>query len=228
MGVIPRLINSKKSNMKKTTHYTDGYGGSYNYKTYCGKEIKSHNDTDDASVDPTAVTCEKCRKSREWSTDYSDYLNTDTSIRRRIYLESDILHASELRSAQREVKDLCDEKKEPYVRRVFSDVIDYAWHDLEKTWAAVKIADEIYSDSSLVPLCGGSYMGAPVIFNGMRKKAIEENVTGKDVYILNFLSNIHWGMIDIPLMKKAFKNNNLFMYNEERDIVKVDVSKIKK
>jgi hypothetical protein len=212
----------------KTTHYTKGYGGSLNYLTTCGKEIHSHSETETASINPVVVTCKKCLATDEWKEDYGHSTGeTITDIKRRIYLESDILHASELRNAQRSVAYICDEKKVKYIKRVFSEVLDFAWHDLAKTWEAVKKADEIYSDSSLIPLSGNSYMGAPVIFNGMCERAIKENVTGKDVYILNSLKNIHWDMIDIPVMKKAFKLNNLFMYDDEMEIVKVDVSKIK-
>ncbi len=214
----------------KTIHYTNGYGGKLNYLTTCGKEIHSHNETETASVNPVEVTCKKCLDTEKYKDDYGHATGeTVTDIKRRIFLESDILHASDLNTAQRSVVLLCDAKKEKYIKRVFSEVLDYAWHDLAKTWEAVKKADEIYSVSSLMPLCGGSYMGAPVIFNGMCERAIKENVTGKDVYILNSLSNIDWAMIDIPVMKKAFKHNNLFMYDDanDRNIIKVDVSKIK-
>lgn len=220
------LMNQNLKNMK-LVHYTFGYGGKFNYHTLCGKEIHSHSKTESTSIDPHKVTCVKCKKTDEWKQDVDDVLRTKEGIKYRIYLESDVLHASELSSAQGEVIDLCEAKGLKFVRRVFSDVLDYAWHDLQKTWEAVKKADEIYSDSSLIPISGGSYMGAPVIFNGMCKRAIQENVRGKDVYILNYLTSIYWDMIDIPTMKKAFKHNNLFMYDEERNIIKVDVSKIK-
>ena len=212
----------------KKIHYTDGYGGNYNYQTACGKKIHSHSKTEDATIDPVMVTCKDCLKTKEYINNYGYSTGAiTTTIKRRIYIESDVLHADELRDAQRTVSDLCKEKGVKHTKRVFAEVLDYAWHDLEKTWAAVKKADEIYSNSSLMPLSGGSYMGAPVIFNGMCERAIKEGVTGKDVYILNSLKNIDWYMIKIDLMKQAFKSNNLFMYNDNYDMVKVDVSKIK-
>lgn len=212
----------------KITHYTFGYGGNLNYHTLCGKEIHSHSEKENADTDPNITSCPECKKTAEWKQDYKDKNDQDPAIKRRIYIESDVLHQSELSRSQREVKSLCDEKEVRYVRRVFSDVLDYAWRDLDKTWEAVKKADEIYSDSSLIPLSGGSYMGAPAIFNGMCERAIKENITGKDVYILNYLKHISWDMIDIPLMKKAFKKNNLFMYNDDDELVKVNPAKIKK
>lgn len=218
----------KKDN-NKVIHYTIGYGGKLNYHTTCGKEIHSHSEKEDATIDPAEVNCKKCTSTKEWKEDYGHSTGTiKTTIKRRIYLESDILHASELQSAQRKVYRLCDEKKAKCIRRVFAEVLDMAWHDLEKTWIAVKKADEIYSDSSLLPLCGGSYMGAPVIFNGMCERAIKEDIRGKDVYILNSLKNINWYMIKIDIMREAFKHNNLLMYNDEYEITKIDVSKIKK
>ncbi len=150
-------------------------------------------------------------------------------MKRRIFIESDILHDDELRSAQREVSWMLDDKKEKYCEEVFDKTLDFAWHDLENTWDEVKKADEIYATSSLMPLVGNSYMGAPVIFNGMCERAIKEGVIGKSVYILSPLKRIYWGMIDLKLMKKAFKSNSLFMYDDEMEnIIKVDVSKIKK
>jgi len=119
----------------------------------------------------------------------------------------------------------CYEKDLAYVDRVFSKILDYAWHDLEATWDAVKNADEIYSTTSLMPLCGG-YSGAPVIFNGMCERAVKEKISGKKVFILNSLENIEWDSIDKKIMKKAFKNNDLYMYDEEHNLVKIDVKKI--
>jgi len=212
----------------KLIHYTVGYGGKLNYLTTCGKEIHSHDEAETATIDPAKVDCEKCKLNKEWREDlaYSTgFLKEDV---RRIYIESDILSAEEVRRVQREVKDLCDTAAVKCTRRVFSEMLDYAWHDLEKTWAAVKKADEIYSESSLMPLCGNSYMGAPVIFNGMCERAIKEGVEGKSVFILNSLKSIYWDMIDIPTMKKAFKKNSLYMYDENHEMKKVDVSKIRK
>jgi len=123
----------------KKIHYTEGYGGKLNYTTMCGKEIRSHSKTEDATVDPKVVNCKKCLATKEWKEDHEDGIGeADNGIRRRIYIESDILHADELRNAQITVVRLCDKKSVKYVRRVFSEVLDFAWHDLEKTWESVK------------------------------------------------------------------------------------------
>jgi len=212
--------------MEKTIHYTrTGYNGDYTYDAICGKKVKGEN----VSVSPDKATCDKCLEHEKYKIDLTDLQGKgDTTIKRRIFIESDILKASELRHAQREAYDFAEKQGLKCVDRVFSDVLDYAWHDLEKTWAAVKQADEIYADSSLMPLTGGSYVGAPVIFNGMCEKAIKEGVTGKSVIILNTLDNIHWDMIDMKIMKKAFKDNDLYMYDENYDnLIKIDVKKIK-
>lgn len=151
-------------------------------------------------------------------------------MKRRIFIESDILHADEFQSAKWHVANLLEARGEKFIKKeVFDEVLDYAWHDLEKTWAAVKKADEIYATSSLMPLVSNAYMGAPVIFNGMCERAIKENVTGKFVFILNTLDNIDWDMIDLKIMRKAFKWNSLLMYNSDHStMVNVNVSKIKK
>lgn len=211
----------------KTLHYTrTGYNGDYTYDSICGKKVK----IESVTVSPDKVTCKKCLEHKKYKIDLKDLLGKgDETIKRRIFIESDILQADEFSGAQREAYDLAKENGLKCVDKVFSEVLDYAWHNLEKTWEAVKKADEIYADSSLMPLSGNSYNGAPVIFNGMCERAVKEKLTGKKVIILNSLKNIYWGMIDIKMMKKAFRDNDLYMYDDNHDkLIKVDISKIKK
>lgn len=211
----------------KDIHYTrTGYNGDYTYDSICGKKIKGN----EISSSPEKATCEKCLEHDKYKIDLADFLgHGDSTIKRRIFIESDILDADELRDAQREAYDFAEKQGLKCVDRVFSQVLDFAWHDIENTWEAVKKADEIYATSSLMPLTGNSYTGAPVIFNGMCERAVKENIKGKSVIILNTLKNIYWGMIDMKIMKKAFKDNDLYMYDENYDnLVKVDVKKIKK
>ncbi len=215
--------------MNKIHYSRTGYNGDFTYTSVCGKKVRTHQDNVESTVNPELANCKKCLSTPEYKTDLADSRETKSGIKRRIFLQSDILQANEFRTAQRVAKDLAESKGLKYVDRIFSQAIDMAWHDLDKTWAAVKTADEIYATSSLMPLIGNSYTGAPVIFNGMCERAIKENVTGKSVYILNQLSNIYWEMIDFKLMKKAFKENDLFMYDDDHEnIIKVDVSKLKK
>ncbi len=212
----------------KITHYSrTGYNGGYTYTSVCGKEVKTHQDNECSTIHPEEANCKKCMLTEKYKTDLKDTNTTEVGVKRRIYIESDILHAGEFRSAQRKARDFAKERGLMCVDRVFSQVLDRAWHDLKKTWEAVKDADEIYATSSLMPLSGGSYIGAPVIFNGMCERAVKENVTGKSVIIFNSLNNIYWDMIDIKLMKQAFEKNDLYMYNDNYDLVKVDISKIK-
>ena len=214
----------------KTIHYSSsGYNGDFTYTSVCGKKVKTHQDNEESTIHPAKANCKKCLTTVQYKTDLDDSINVKPNIKRRIYIESDILQADELRDAQRTVADFAKEKGLKCVDRVFSEVLDFAWHDLEKTWASVKRADEIYATSSLMPLSGGSYVGAPVIFNGMCEKAIKEKIVGKSVIILNQLKNIAWHMIDLKIMKQAFKENSLFMYDDQyENLIKVDVSKIKK
>lgn len=216
---------------KETIHYSrSGYNGDFTYTSVCGKKVHSHSDDEKVHTSPEEANCKKCLASAAHKTDLTDSIGkTKTTIKRRIFIESDILQADEFSSAQREVHGLVKDKKMNCVDRVFSQVLDHAWHHLEKTWEAVKRADEIYASSSLIPLIGNSYTGAPVIFNGMCERAIKEKVTGKSVYILNSLKNIDWDMIDLDVMKKAFKENTFYTYDNDYDkIIKVDVNKIKK
>lgn len=214
----------------KIIHYSrTGYNGDYTYTSVCGKEVKTHQDNEESTIYPEKSNCKKCLASLEYKTDLEDTHKTKKDTKRRIYIESDILQADEFQNAQREVFDFAKRKGLKCVDRGFSQVLDRAWHDLENTWKAVKNADEIYATSSFIPLCGDPSMGAPVIFNGMCKRAIKENITGKSIIVLNQLKNISWNWIDIPSMKQAFKENDLFMYDDEyENLIKVDVSKIKK
>lgn len=211
----------------KIIHYSrTGYNGNYNYSSVCGKLVKTHQDNQESSIYPELANCKKCIATKEFK---ADTAKIPDGIKVRIYIESDILHADEFRRAQREVISFAKAQGLKCVDRAFSKVLEFAWHDLEGTWKAVKDADEIYSTSSLMPLCGNSYMGAPVIFDGMCERAIKEKITGKSVIILNHLSNICWDYIDIGIMKKAFKKNELYMYDDTGEgIIKIDISKIKK
>lgn len=213
--------------MTKIHYSRTGYNGDFTYNSVCGKTVKTHQEKESSSVDIILATCEKCLATKEYKTDLENLHNDQEGIKRRIYIESDILQAAEFRNAQREAFEFAENNGEKCVDKVFSDVLAYAWHDLEKTWSAVKRADEIYATSSLVPLGGGQ--GSPTIFNAMCKKAIAEGVVGKKVVILNRLENVCWDYIDIKAMKKAFTDNDLYMYNESYDgLEKVDISKIKK
>ena len=58
----------------------------------------------------------------------------------------------------------------------------------------------------------------------MCERAVKEGVSGKSIIILNQLKRIYWDQINKLLMKKAFENNDLYMYDEDYKIVKIDVS----
>lgn len=209
----------------KTVHYSRaGYNGDYTYDSVCGQKVKTHQEYERTSIHPEEANCKKCLATREYNVDTK---KATSGVKTRIYIESDILHADEFHSAQREASDFAKTNKERCVDRVFSEVLDFAWHDLDKTWEAIKRADEIYATTSLIPLCGG-YSGAPLIFNKMCERAVKENITGKSIIILNSLKHISWESIDIEVMKKTFKKNHLFLYDEKYSLVKIDTSKIKR
>jgi len=207
-------------------HYSrTGYNGNFTYTSVCGEQVKTHQDTESSTIHPELANCEKCLKTKEHTIDLND-LKTH-NITRRIYIESDILKADEFRSAQRHIANYVKDNGGEVTDRVFSEVLDRAWHDLDKTWASVKDADEIYATTSLMPIIGNSYTGAPVIFDGMCERAVKEDLRNKKVFILNSLDNIYWDMIDGKTFKKAFKHNELYMYDENNDLTKINVSKIK-
>ena len=212
--------------MEIIIHYSrDGYNGDFTYDSVCGKKIKTHQEDESVSIHPEQTSCLDCKETVIYRADIQVLHMDLADIKRRIYIESDILHADEFAAARRAVARFCKAKGVEYVGRVFSDVLDFAWHDLEKTWEAVKLADEIYAISSLIPMGGGN--GAPTIFNEMCNRAVAEKVEGKSVIILNEFKHVEWYYIDMKVMKKAFKKNSLYMYNDEHELVKVDIAKIK-
>lgn len=150
---------------------------------------------------------------------------------KRLFIETDILHESELKSAQRRVANILEDAGIPFGKDVFDETKDFAWHDADAAWEAVKRADEIYGDSALVPLCGyGSYTGAPVVMDVMMKKAIDENITGKSLFFLRAFKDIEWEGVDNKLMKIAFKKNKLFTMEYDGNdykFVPVDAKKMR-
>lgn len=215
----------------KTTHYTrTGYNGDFTFNAICGKVVNPHKqENHDITVYPEKANCKKCLNTKEHSIDLNESTSINIVIKRRIFIESDIVQCQDLERAKDAVLDYTGQNKLKCVDNVFSRVLDRAWYDLENTWNEVKKADEIWAVSSLVPLCGDSSMGAPVIFNGMCKRAINECVVGKSVFILSSVENISWNWINLDLMKKAFEQNSFFACDKEyRNLIKIDVSKIKK
>lgn len=149
---------------------------------------------------------------------------------KRLFIESDVLHEDELSSAQCSVALYLESQKIPYNEKyVFDETCDFAWHEADKAWEAVKRADEIYASSGLVPLCGyGSYTGAPVVMDVMMKKAIEEKITGKSLIFLRSFEDIDWQQIDMKILPKAFKHNKLFTleYQDGYQLIPVDLKRI--
>ncbi len=152
---------------------------------------------------------------------------------RRLFIETDVLQESELDTARITVAGILREKGIPYSDNVFDETKDFAWHEADEAWDAVKRADEIYGDSALVPICGvGTYSGAPVIMDTMMRKTIDEGIKGKSLYFLRPFKDIWWDEIDRDLMRKAFKENKLFTLEFDDDeceyqFTEVDIDKIK-
>jgi len=150
---------------------------------------------------------------------------------KRLFIETDFLKEDELRSAQRTVRWVLEANGLESADNVFDETVDFAWQNADKAWEAVKRCDEIYGDSSLVPLCGyGTYTGAPVIMDVMMQKAIDENIEGKSVIFLRKYEDIEWDGIDKKLLAKAFKKNKLFTTEPDEKwddhFIEVDIKKL--
>jgi len=140
---------------------------------------------------------------------------------KRLFIETEDLDQSEYRRAQRRVTKLLDGENLP--DDVFDEVASNAWHKAAEAWEAVKRADEIYADSLLVSASGYfAYDGAPLVFNTMMAKAVEENITGKSLIFLRELDDLEWDNIDLDLLEKVFTTNKMFTL-WENELQEVDV-----
>jgi hypothetical protein len=155
---------------------------------------------------------------------------------KRLFIESDVLQDDELHSAQRDVYEYLTDHGINFENKkdVFDEICDFAYRKGESAWDFVKRCDEIYADSSLVPLLGyGTYTGSVVVMDVMMLKAIEENIIGKSVFFLREFDDIEWDGIDYKLFKKCFGNgkNKLFTKSYDKDynvdFIPVDVNKMK-
>lgn len=95
-------------------------------------------------------------------------------------------------------------------------------------WGLIVTHDQIFCSTSLIPLMGfGSSYGSGMLFNNMMYKAIEENVTGKSIYMLNDYDGIEWDELRPELVAKAFVNNDLYCMDDNHNtFIKVDIDKL--
>lgn len=129
---------------------------------------------------------------------------------KRLFIDSDVLHEDELHRVQRKLHFLLKRNNEPISD--FDAIIDMARFNLEATWSAIKEHDEIYADSSLLPLVGGTSIGAPAIMHSMLKQTIKEKIEGKSLILMRPCKDIEWDNVNLKLLHGAFKqlNNRLF------------------
>lgn len=89
-------------------------------------------------------------------------------------------------------------------------IIEATMNGLE-TWAAIKRADEIYAESSLIDFMG---ISGGTLFNGMMYRAIEENVTDKKMFFFSNYEDIWWDNLNADLVDKAFRKNYLYVMSK--------------
>lgn len=152
---------------------------------------------------------------------------------KRIFIDSDYIQDDEVRTSKRQLRRILETSGINTEGDIFDDVVGHAWHEPYQAWDAVKSADEIYANSSLVPLCGyGSYTGSVVVFDVMMEKAIAEDIKGKSVFFMRHYEDIEWDGIDLKILPKAFKHNKLFTleYKDgsdfEEEFKEVDIKKL--
>lgn len=140
-----------------------------------------------------------------------------TNIPTRLYIESDLLHEDEKDRSRNCVEFILQDMNTPFIPDIFNTMLGFAYHNMTQAWEAILAHDEIYASSSLYGLSGARvYVGAPPLFDGMMKLAVEKGVKGKSLFFLTHVDDILWDNIDFKLLKKAFaKNNKLFCTDEE-------------
>ena len=77
----------------------------------------------------------------------------------------------------------------------------------------IRLADEIYMDSSLMPLVTYTRIGAPELWDTMMAKAAEAGLEKKSVYIKRELKDIDFENIDAELLDRVFRKNFLYVAN---------------
>lgn len=142
---------------------------------------------------------------------------------KRIFIDSDSIDDSELRTAQRTLYRI----KENVSEDVFDELVDFAWHHADEAWEAVKSADEIYANSSLIPLAGyGNYTGSVVVMDVMMEKALKEDIKGKSIYFMRPYEDIEWDGIDLELFDKAFRYNFIYTLEDHDHFEQVDIDRV--
>lgn len=131
-------------------------------------------------------------------------------MKKRIFVESDILHSDKLDCVKRHLELLLESEQQDFLPEIFDVVIEGAMHKPEELIKAVVDADEIYINSSLIGLTGG-YFGAPMLFDAACQKAVELGITGKKIVFLRPFADIWWSNIDAEMLRMAFANNELYV-----------------
>ena len=189
--------------MSEVIHYSKyGYNGNFTCTSSCGKEIHTHNDKENkSSINIDIVDCQECKDSETYKQDIENFY-------KNLYLEVDFLTASEYRTSLRTIRYA---SKDIRIDRV----IENADHDKLKTWEEIKKYENIYFSSSFYPLVVGS-IGAPYLLQALCKKALEENITGKNIYCINSGENLDLEWIDDKnSVIEAFKNNKFYVLDDE-------------
>ncbi len=96
----------------------------------------------------------------------------------------------------------------------FDFKIDQAGYNGQKVWEAIKLSDEIYVDTALIPSMG---ITSGSVFNNMMHKTIEAGLKGKKVFIFRGYNQINWGELRSKLVSEAFKENQLFVQKEVQE-----------
>lgn len=92
----------------------------------------------------------------------------------------------------------------------------------------IQQADEIYMNTSIMPLVTGTSVGSPEMWDKMMKLAVEHNLKGKKVFIQRPEKDVEWGNLNKKLLKEAFTNNSLYTASDDYEKWnQVNINKLK-
>ena len=118
------------------------------------------------------------------------------------------------------LKDLFNYDGEP--KDFFDETICDATFNQMECWEAVKNADEIFAETSLIDNMG---IDGGMLFNNMMYQCIEENISNKKLYFFTSKKDVWWSNLREHLLREVFKNNELYTI-ENNKFEKADIEEI--
>lgn len=140
---------------------------------------------------------------------------------KRLFIEIDSLKEGKLKTDSSLASDMHGFEM---TQDFFDTIIDNAHKNKDKILEALKIHDEIYASTALIPR-GSETSGD--LFNGLMSYAISKGIEGKSVFLLRRFNDIFWGELEKDLVDKCFRKNFLYFHGEDYEAwYQVDIDRL--